>query len=276
MIAPLGPDVLPADVRARFIDGVNGLRMHLLEVGSPDKPCVLLLHGFPEMAYSWRKVMPELAEAGYYVVAPDQRGFGRTTGWDPAYDGDLASFGVLNLVRDIIGLAGGAGAAACGGGGWARFRRRGCGVVRVAAAGPVSPGGADERAVCRFARHCVGPAKRRPSGAGDSWTGHASIISGIIRRVRRTPTWRHCPQGLHAFLRAYYHHKSADWAGNQPFRLEAFDGSRTCQDADLLHHGPGSDMAETVAQEMPGPEADRWLPMAAGHELRVYSSGLCG
>ena len=43
---------------------------------------VLLLHGFPELAYSWRKVMPALAAAGYHVIAPDQRGYGRTTGWD--------------------------------------------------------------------------------------------------------------------------------------------------------------------------------------------------
>ena len=64
----------------------------------------LLLHGFPELAYSWRKVMPSLAEAGYHVIAPDQRGYGRTTGWDADYDGDLASFRLPNLVRDALGL----------------------------------------------------------------------------------------------------------------------------------------------------------------------------
>ena len=51
---------------------------------------MLLLHGFPELAYSWRKVMPALAAAGYHVIAPDQRGYGRTTGWDAGYDGDLS------------------------------------------------------------------------------------------------------------------------------------------------------------------------------------------
>jgi pimeloyl-ACP methyl ester carboxylesterase len=86
------------------VEGVNGLRVHLLEAGQPERPCVLLLHGFPELAYSWRKVMPGLAEAEYHVVAPDQRGYGRTTGWDAGYDGDLASFRPMNLVRDTIGL----------------------------------------------------------------------------------------------------------------------------------------------------------------------------
>src|SRR5690606_1466346 len=67
-------------------------------------PLVLLLHRFPELAWSWRKVMRPLAEAGYHVIAPDQRGYGRTSGWDPDYDGDLASFGMLNLVRDALVL----------------------------------------------------------------------------------------------------------------------------------------------------------------------------
>ena len=65
---------------------------------------MLLLHGFPELAYSWRKVMPALAAAGYHVIAPDQRGYGRTSGGDASYDGDWRSFRFLNLVRDAMGL----------------------------------------------------------------------------------------------------------------------------------------------------------------------------
>src|SRR4051795_6935253 len=105
-LPPLDAAVLPSGVRARFVDGVNGLRMHILEAGfeSPDRPLLLLLHGFPELAYSWRRIIVPLAEAGFHVVAPDQRGYGRTTGWDPDYDGDLASFRMLNLARDMTGL----------------------------------------------------------------------------------------------------------------------------------------------------------------------------
>ena len=101
------PDIpLPSGIRSRFVEGINGLRLHVLEAGfeTRGRPCVLLLHGFPELAYSWRKVMPALAEAGYHVIAPDQRGYGRTTGWDAEYDGDLNSFRLLNLVRDALGL----------------------------------------------------------------------------------------------------------------------------------------------------------------------------
>src|ERR1043166_5467081 len=65
-VLPLDASVLPSGVRARYIDGINGLRVHMLEAGfeSAGRPCVLLLHGFPELAYSWRKVMPALAAAG--------------------------------------------------------------------------------------------------------------------------------------------------------------------------------------------------------------------
>src|SRR5210317_2054246 len=94
---------LPDGIRFRNVDNNNGLNMHILEAGYKPKgnrPCVLLLHGFPELAYSWRKIMLPLADAGYYVVAPDQRGYGRTTGWNPDYDGDIASSRLLNVARD--------------------------------------------------------------------------------------------------------------------------------------------------------------------------------
>src|SRR3979409_574881 len=101
------PDIpLPSGIRSRFVDDINGLRMQVLEAGFETKarPVGLLLHGFPELAYSWRKVMPALAAAGYHVIAPDQRGYGRTTGWDASYDGGLNSFRLPNLVRDALGL----------------------------------------------------------------------------------------------------------------------------------------------------------------------------
>jgi pimeloyl-ACP methyl ester carboxylesterase len=65
---------------------------------------VLLIHGFPELAYSWRRVMLPLAHAGYHVIAPDQRGYGRSGGTDVTYDQDLGPFSTLNRVRDMMGL----------------------------------------------------------------------------------------------------------------------------------------------------------------------------
>lgn len=70
------------------------------------KPLILLLHGFPELAYSWRKIMPSLGEDGYHVVAYDQRGYGRTTGWDTRdyHDVDLNSFRMTEVVKDAVRL----------------------------------------------------------------------------------------------------------------------------------------------------------------------------
>src|ERR671939_1471397 len=100
-----GQTTLPEGIRSRFVDNGNGITMHLLEAGfeAAERPCLLLLHGFPELAYSWRKVMLPLAEAGYHVVAPDQRGYGRTDGTDVTFDDGLGPFTLLNHVRDALG-----------------------------------------------------------------------------------------------------------------------------------------------------------------------------
>src|SRR5437868_6842687 len=105
-ISPHPAAALPAGIRARLVPGVNGLAMNVLEAGfeTPDRPCLLLLHGFPELAYSWRKVMLPLAAGGYHVVAPDQRGYGRTSGGDVGYDCDLHQYFPLALVRDALAL----------------------------------------------------------------------------------------------------------------------------------------------------------------------------
>ena len=73
---PLDSNILPTGIRARFISDVNGLNVHILEAGfeTPNRPCLLMLHGFPELAYSWRKIMVPLAAQGYHVIAPAQRG----------------------------------------------------------------------------------------------------------------------------------------------------------------------------------------------------------
>ena len=82
---------------------LRGLRLHTLEAGcEPDgRPSVLLLHRFPEFAYSWRKMIPSIAAAGYHVMAPDLRGYGCTTGCDD-HDGDVTSFRMLNAACDPL------------------------------------------------------------------------------------------------------------------------------------------------------------------------------
>ncbi len=76
---------------------VMDLRFHVLAEGDVERPLVLLLHGFPELCESWRDVMPRLAEAGLYAIAPDLRGYGKTDKPRGGYDLD-------SLTRDMRGL----------------------------------------------------------------------------------------------------------------------------------------------------------------------------
>ena len=75
----------------------NGIKMHIAEDG--EGPLVVLCHGYPELWYSWRHQLKALAEAGYHVVAPDQRGYGQTDRPEAIED-----YNLLQLSGDIIGL----------------------------------------------------------------------------------------------------------------------------------------------------------------------------
>ena len=75
----------------------NGIEVFLLEQG--EGPLVVLCHGWPELSYSWRHQIPAIAAAGYRVVAPDMRGFGRTSA--PA---DIAAYSIFDHVGDMVAL----------------------------------------------------------------------------------------------------------------------------------------------------------------------------
>lgn len=75
----------------------NGIDIFVTEQGS--EPLVLLCHGWPELSYSWRHQLPALAEAGYRAVAPDMRGYGRTSA--PAA---IEDYSIFDLVGDMVAL----------------------------------------------------------------------------------------------------------------------------------------------------------------------------
>ncbi|HSB86271.1 MAG TPA: alpha/beta fold hydrolase, partial [Ilumatobacteraceae bacterium] len=78
---------------------VNGVTLRVHEAGDPSNPTVMLCHGFPELGYSWRHQMGPLAEAGYHVLAPDQRGYGHSSA-PTAVD----AYGIGDLTGDLIAL----------------------------------------------------------------------------------------------------------------------------------------------------------------------------
>jgi pimeloyl-ACP methyl ester carboxylesterase len=82
----------------------NGVDLYVTEAGDPDASPVILCHGFPELAYSWRHQLPALAAAGYHAVAPDQRGYGRSS-----RPGDVAAYDIVRLTGDLLGVLDGLG-----------------------------------------------------------------------------------------------------------------------------------------------------------------------
>ncbi len=239
---PLKDISLPPGIRSRYVSDINGLTMHVLEAGfeTPNRPAVLLLHGFPELAYSWRKVMVPLANAGFHVIAPDQRGYGRTTGWDPSYDGDLASFRLLNLVRDALGLVNALGIRSV-----SAVVGHDFGSSVAAWAALVRPD--VFRSVALMSAPFAGPPSIPFNTANEpkqTTPDHIHDELAALPRPRKHYQWfystreanddmRHCPQGLHAFLRAYYHHKSADWADNKPYRLASWSAGELTQSSPI-------------------------------------------
>ena len=97
------PDV-GAPLRSRFVDGA-GVRLHVVEAGPEDGPLVVLLHGFPEFWYGWRRQVGPLARAGWRVWAPDQRGYNLS-----AAPPDAAAYDLDRLADDVLALLDAAGA----------------------------------------------------------------------------------------------------------------------------------------------------------------------
>jgi pimeloyl-ACP methyl ester carboxylesterase len=282
-LPPYGNGTLPPGIRCRAIAGVNGLTVHILEAGheTSGRPALLLLHGFPELAYSWRKVMLPLASAGYYVVAPDQRGYGRTTGWDGSYDADPDPFRMLNMVRDAAALV------------FALGYRDVAAVIGHDAGSPVAAWSALIRPdVFRSVVMMSSPFAGVPPLPFDTANGAAPPPRPITddemdaelakldpprkyyQNYQRTPganaDMLHAPQGLHAFFRAYYHSKSADWASNKPHPLKA----RTAQELGKMptYYVMEADkgMAANVAPFMPSTEEIARCKWLTEDEVGVY------
>ncbi|MDE2363158.1 MAG: alpha/beta fold hydrolase [Hyphomicrobiales bacterium] len=271
-VADFAPLDLPSDLRSRRISVATGLNMHVLEAGEPSNPLVLLLHGFPELAYSWRKIMKPLAEAGFHVVAPDQRGYGRTTGWDDRFEGDLRSFSLSAIATDALSLVQALGCASVHAivghdfgspvAGWCALTRpdvfRSC-VMMSAPFRPAPPIGASAAGPPKFIRDLAALDRPRKHYV---WYYSTPDADGDMRN---------CPQGLRDFLRAYFHVKSGDWAGNEVFPLAAMSAAELAKLPTYYVMDRDAGMAETVAPFMPTPAqiaSCSWLSEA---DLAVYA-----
>lgn len=274
----LRPMRLPAGITEDYVDCQEscGLTWHILKAGDPGKPLVLFCHGYPELAYSWRRVLPAIAEAGYYCVAMDQRGYGRTTGWPRRsfHETDLNDYVFTNLVRDLVCLVYGLGYTEV-----FSIIGHNFGGVSSAMAALMRPDIFKSTIQLSHPHHAA-PTPRlgdRPAKAKPDIQAELAKLQPPRKHYKwynSTPEaaaeWESPPQGLEKFLRGYFHLKSADWAENNPRPLGEWSAEAVAAMPEYYIMRRDHSMPEAVAQNMDGEDyakTERWLPR---DELRVY------
>ena len=279
----LQPLPLPAGLSERQItSSASDLSYHIIECGSKGNPLIILLHGFPELAYSWRKIMPDLARQSFYVVAFDQRGYGRTTGWDASSFErvDLQTFTQMNLVRDVIVLVHRLG-----------YHRVECIVGHDFGCVPASLAALSRPDIFRNVVLLAAPFLGSPKLPFDIAPDNEGLSSKFdlheefrqLEPPRKHYRWYYSTaeankemaprKGLSEFLRGYFHLKSGD-AHNDPRPIK----ETTAKELEILPHyylmPLELGMRDTVAQDMTGEEnekmrvnSSRWFPDA---EFEIY------
>lgn len=289
-------DPLPhlKDVTESYVDCTSscGLIFHVLSAGVPSEKkdnLILITHGFPEIAFSWRKIIPELAKAGYCVIAPDQRGYGRTTGWDTRsfHEVDLNQFTTTNLVRDLVCLVYAVG-----------FTQVHChighdfGAVASSMAPLMRPDIFQSCIQMSHPHHApptpqfdVGMSSTPPSEPGKGAPSGVDIQAELAKldpprkhykwynsTAPAAPAWDNPSQGLHAFLRGYFHLKSADWAPNDPRPLKEWSGKALEPMPHYYIMPKDMNMPEAVAHDMKGEDDSLTTSWLSDEALAVYVS----
>lgn len=279
MATPAYPDTeqLPEGIGSARIATATGLEVHYLHAGDAAHPVLLLLHGFPELAYSWRKIMPGLAQAGYYVIAPDQRGYGGTTGWSADYATPLEPYRMTSLVLDQLALL------------------QALDIDQVAAVvghdfgSPVAAWCALTRAdkfqrlVMMSAPFAGPPGIRTPASAAPQSKRDLDAELARLQPPRKhyqsyycTPAANQdmlqCEQGLQTFLAQYYYLKSGLWSANDPQPLADWQAATLAVMPGYYIMPEALNMPEVVAQDCAGQDLgglDDWL---SEPELAVYTA----
>lgn len=275
-------------IKSRSI-AANGLDIHYLEsTASPTSdtkhPLIILLHGFPEIAYSWRKLILPLSAAGYHVVAPDQRGYGRTkmldvqAGVTTSFEDNVSPFRISNVVTDVVALVlalGYQSVAAVIGHDFGSSVAGACALVRPDMF----------RSVVLMSAPFTGPPTFNKDGSLPQKSLGLRLNEGL---AQLNPPRKHYtvyystpeaaadmtnpPRDLHAFLRAYFHVKSADWAPNKPHPLSSPSPSSFAELPLYYVMHLHETMPQSVERDAPTTaeiECNTWLP---DEELAVYVS----
>ena len=277
-----GRATLPRGIRSRRIDTNNQVVLHILEAGfeSTARPCVVLLHGFPELAYTWRNQMLPLAQAGYHVIAPDARGYGLSASHPVAYSDSLVPYSMFNRVSDVLGLVRALGhekVAMVVGHDWGGPTAQWCARLRPDVFRSVvsisTPFFREPTLPLNTAAH--------PAAAGTEVDIDKELAAlprprkhyatYCASREANEDMW-HAPQGIHALLREQFYFKSADWEGNKPFPLKSETASEFAKMPTYYIMDLSKGMAETMAEHKPSSEyiaACQWMTEV---DLDIYAT----
>lgn len=296
-MANLAPLPLPDGITQRYIDLTSvatcGLKVFVLEAGDPKSPLILLFHGYPELAYTWRKVILPLASKGYHVVAPDCRGYGRTTGWDTSSyaQTNLSQFTQTQLVLDNIALLRALGhetAACVVGHDFGASAASACALTRpdlfktAVFMGHVPPGsvalppldqnsksedskkGEAEVKLPRDPDIHTSLAQRNPPLKHYQWYNSTSSAAH---------DWENPPQGLRAFLCGYVHLKSNIWKGHGDIgRLTGWTADQLARMPEYYIMPISSTMPGIVEKNMHAENDSLTKSFMSDEELDVYVS----
>ena len=269
-------DLLDPIIKSDKVEISTGLNVHYLEASKnnynvSEKPTALLLHGFPELSFSWRKIIPVLAKEGFRVIAPDMRGYGLTTGGNKHYSEDISEYRLLSLATDILSLLSAlkikkidllvghdAGSSVAGLSALIRpdiFKS----VVMMSApytgAPKIESNLLYEDPIHKDLENLNPPRKHY------QWYYSTPEANADMHLDKRS---------LHKFLRAYYHMKSADWKENNPYELGKWTAQNLAKMPEYYIMKLDHTMVEAVMSEFPKNNSyENWLNDI---ELEVYTN----
>jgi len=269
-------DLLDPIIKSDKVEISTGLNVHYLEASKnnynvSEKPTALLLHGFPELSFSWRKIIPVLAKEGFRVIAPDMRGYGLTTGGNKHYSEDISEYRLLSLATDILSLL-------------SALKIKKIDLLVGHDAGSSVAG------LSALIRPDIFKSVAMMSAP---YTGAPKIESNLLYQdpihkdlenlnpPRKHYQWYYSTpeanadmhldkRSLHKFLRAYYHMKSADWKENNPYELGKWTAQNLAKMPEYYIMKLNHTMVEAVMSEFPkNNNYENWLNDI---ELEVYSN----
>ncbi len=234
------------NLKYRLVNNVNGLDMNILENKAKKKDnIVLLLHGFPEISYSFRYIMELFHTEDFYCIAPDQRGYGKTVSRNSE---TLDSFSVLNLTQDILNLMDRLEVK--------KFHLIGHDFGSYIASYFSLLYPKYVLSLTLMSMPFSGPPKDKNINKLLNLNTKLSKIKKkhyqyYFSTSKASDNMLNCDQGLTKFLRGYFHFKSNDYKGNKPFKLKSFSAKEMIKMPEYYIMNINLGMAQTVDKFMP-------------------------